>query len=1829
MRTFPKSLAKALFSGLLSLFFTQQLLAQPLEVTNAPPITPDNLITNVFLGEGVEVIDVQFEGDPNAVGFFKNADDEIGIERGIVMSTGRAVGQGFNPGVEATGGQQSSATMASNINDLDLMAIGGGGPSTINDVCRYTITFIPIADTLRFRYVFGSEEYPEYVCSDFNDIFGFFISGPGISGPFQNNGANIALIPGTNLPVRINNVNPGVVGANGTLGNCTPPNGTLAFSEFYNTNTGTFNQPVFDGFTDVFTAEAIVMPCSTYTIKLVICDFGDTGWDSGVFLEAKSFGTGSLDVEATTVSLDGTLAEGCDPAMLTFSLPTVVESDFPIDYNIIGTAENGVDYSFIPPDLFIPAGDSVVSMPIFAFEDFMDEGLESIMIDVQRDVCNRDTFVIYIRENPLLPPDLGADTTICEGDSVQLDGSLPIVLPPPPTFSNTTPLQIPTFPGNVTLFSEIDVFGVIPPNLGPGVIQSICIDSLQHGWIDDLDLYLITPGGQFIELTTDNGGNGGNGLGPDYFINTCFTPEATDIISFNGQAPPTAVPFTGDWQPEGVWEDLYGEDKPTNGTWQLQITDDQQSVGGTLFSWTITFNPVFQVEYQWTPADGLSCTDCPNPVATPTTTTTYYLEATDSYGCSVYDTITIEVIPRLEAPMLTCGTITNNSITVVWPDVPGALGYEVSIDGGNWQPTTGNNQHQLNGLSLSTDVTFIVRAIGDCPGREALIICSTPNCTPPILSVNQVTDVFCYDGSDGAVSLSAVGGIAPFVYVLETESNLTGLFTDLPAGQYTAQVIDDTGCPGSVSFEIGQPDPLAVNPVLTNVSCFGEQDGTATLEIMGGSGPFTFEWSDGQTDSIAVNLEAEAIDLLVTDQNGCIASYTFEIAEPVALSATVQTTNVVCAGESNGTAIVSEDGGVLPYTVTYPVGTTIGATPEEAIDLASGFYNVMITDANNCQVEVPFEIAEPEPIVWQLNLTDATCAGTNNGTAEVTFSGGTGTVSIQWLDVDMNIIAENTATAANLLAGDYQVVLFDANNCTEAETFAIQEPQGMSFALDTLPASCFGVADGQATLNITGGTAPYSFNWSDIGVATNSRSDLIAGNYAVVVTDANDCTLDVQVSISSPETINVELSAVAENCVGSADGQASVVAIGGNGTYTYLWSDGQTTATAVNLPSGMVEVLVTDENGCERMGSIDVPAAAAITLAMNGEDPFCAGEANGQAFANSEGGAGGFTYLWSNGLSTATITDLPQGTYQVTVTDVNQCEAMGTITLEDPPVLSGSTSSTLASCAPDPDGTATVTPTGGTMPYTYLWEDGQTTQTALGFATGIYNVVVSDANGCQVSLEVEVESVSEITLSTDYSDVSCFGGNNGQASVMAEGGTGNYMYSWSNGASQSQLNNITAGNYTVTVTDDLGCTETASIVISQPDDLVFIQNISDVSCAGGADGAIAVQVTGGVSPYVYAWSSGQNTSSINNLPPGAYTLSVTDSNDCLELATYSVDEAAPIAISFETEAIPCYGQRSGVAEALVSGGVAPYAYQWSNQATTPAIESVYAGEYTLTLTDAAGCEVVEIVEITQPDTALTATLETMDVSCYGLKDGQIKVNVTGGTPGYRYSIDNGGFFSGSSNLIALAADEYQVLIRDANGCTFLSDVVVVEQPDPIEIDLGTTRAINYGDTIQLWPNITGGLPGYAYEWYPQDSAVVDCFTCPNPHFYPDYQVGVRLLIIDINDCMEEAFVTIYPKKFRPIYVPSGFTPNADNTNDRLIVHAKDDLDVDVLFFRIYDRWGELLFEQNNFKPNDTNAAWDGTYKNVPVEGGVYIWHVGVLFEDGLEENFSGNTTLIR
>ncbi len=1806
--------------------FPLLLTAQPLEVTNAAPITPENLISNVFLGDGVEVISIQYDGDPLSVGFFNHGEDEVGMQRGIVMTTGRAVSQGADTGVNSPGGTQAAEATTSNIFDGDLSDVADGN-TDLNDISRYTITFIPTSDTLRFTYAFGSEEYPEYACSEFNDIFGFFISGPGINGPFSNNAENIALIPNTDLPVRINNVNPGVVGANGTLANCTPPNGSLAYAEFYNNNLNSNTLPVYDGFTDVFIAEAIVMPCSTYTIKLAIADINDGSHDSGVFLEAKSFGTGSLDVEIVGLALDGGLAEGCSDGNIVFSLPAPVEDTYVVEFSVGGTATPDVDYPALPDSVSIPPGDSSVLIPITAFEDFLDEGDETILLSVQRDPCNRDTFTIVIKDNRLEPPDLGPDVVICDTEETQLDGTVPVTLPEPPTFTNTTPLTVNQT--NVPFTSEIDVFGVLPPTLGPDVIKMICIDSLDHRWIDDFDFYLVGPDGQFMELSTDNGGNGGNGLGLDFMINTCFTIDAETPINFPGPfAPPEAVPFTGEWQPEGVWSDLWdGNDRRTNGTWSLIITDDtfdNNLLDGTLYSWRICFNPVYQVEYAWEPTTGLSCSDCPNPIASPDQTTTYIMTATDSYGCSFADTITVEVTPSLDMIDLVCDVATTSSVSVLWSAVPGANSYEVSVNGGAWTAPSGALDHTVTGLTILETVTIEVRAIGDCPGEPLSVMCSTLDCTPAVLDF-LASDVSCFSGTDGAVQVSVISGTAPFSFELEGQMNDTGIFTGLEAGAYVATVTDGDGCPGPIAFTIEEPPSPGFTAVVEQeVSCFNGSDGALTVDIADGNGPYQFDWGGASADSIATGLGEGMYTVALTDVNGCDYSVELALTQPTELTAVAAAVAVDCNGAATGSASVVADGGTGDYTYAW----SDGQATDMAIDLTAATYQVVVTDDNGCQVTQEAIVDQPTELTIMSTATPVNCFDGADGALNVEAMGGSPDYTYAWIRQSDGTLVSAAADATDLLADNYQIVVTDAQGCEAMEMITVTSPTELTLNnLQVQDPSCEGAEDGVASIEVIGGAGPYTIMWDDV-VDDEDINTLGDGAHSLMVVDANDCSASLDFVLTAPAAVSLAMSTEAVDCFGAATGTATVEPQGGTGPYTFAWEDGQDTQTAIDLGAGDISVLVTDSQGCtaEMMTTVDSPEE--LEVSISGDDPSCNAGTDGTATVMPTGGTAPYAYNWDDGQNTQTATGLSVGQYQVVVTDDNGCNTTIEQALNEPTALSIAIDTEEQGCTGPPDGVAEAIVSGGTMPYTYAWSDGQTSAQATELTAGDYIVVVTDAQGCTDDLSAAVGQAQAVAIANFTSeDVSCNGGTDGQISVTAAGGEAPYSYDWSEASipSVADPSNLPAGTFTVTVTDNNACSDEVTVTIDEPTALALASSVTHVVCAGEQTGAIDLAVNGGTQPYQYAWSNGSTLEDEADLSAGDYTVFVTDALGCAAELVSTVDEAPPLTLRSEMDMVNCYGQANGAIRNIISGGQAPYTIAWSDGDSQTDRANLIAGEYDLLITDDYGCDYATSFTITEPD-ELTYNVTTEPVSCFGGRDGMIQVDVSGGTPSYRYQIGNEPY-GGSSAFIGLGAGSYTVNLRDANGCESFAGLIDVVEPDPVEVDLGQDLTITYGDSIEIVPAVISSLPIVSYSWTPVDSSWVSCADCPSVWASPDYQADLFLEVMNENGCIGEDWLRIVVRKDFPVHVATGFTPNNDNTNDLLMVHGQSG--IQVLWFRVFDRWGEEVYQNGSFEVNDPTIGWDGTFRDQQMNGGVYLWQIEAQFPDGKTELFTGQTTLIR
>ncbi|NTW31906.1 MAG: T9SS type B sorting domain-containing protein, partial [Bacteroidetes bacterium] len=394
--------------------------------------TPQQLVQNVLVGGGVTISNVTYTGSSNQIGSFSGGiSTNLGLSNGIVMSTGIVNGDGSsytNPPLGDTVTEFSSTELwglfPNGDNDIEALT---DNQQTSYDASVLEFDFIPLSDTVKFRYVFASEEYPDYVCSTYNDAFGFFISGPGINGTYSNNSINIANIPGTTLPVAINSINNGTSGAYGSSANCT----SLSYSSYYVDNLaisgGTI---VFNGFTTVLTAWCIVTPCQQHHIKLAVADLGDAGYDSGVFLEAGSFT--STTITAATSSTNSALAndstsiEGCTDNIITFQrVGSSIVNDLTVPLNIGGSAINGVDYTLIPDSVTFPAGQSSVTLTIHPISDGTDEGTEDIIFSIsQNQNCTNyemELKVYIVDQTPLNASILNNDTTFACPTPVNLD----------------------------------------------------------------------------------------------------------------------------------------------------------------------------------------------------------------------------------------------------------------------------------------------------------------------------------------------------------------------------------------------------------------------------------------------------------------------------------------------------------------------------------------------------------------------------------------------------------------------------------------------------------------------------------------------------------------------------------------------------------------------------------------------------------------------------------------------------------------------------------------------------------------------------------------------------------------------------------------------------------------------------------------------------------------------------------------------------------------------------------------------------------------------------------------------------------------------------------------------------------------------------------------------------------------------------------------------------------------------------------------------------------------------------------------------------------------
>lgn len=1372
-------------------------------------------------------------------------------------------------------------------------------------------------------------------------------------------------------------------------------------------------------------------------------------------------------------------------------------------------------------------------------------------------------------------------------------------------------------------------------------IDSVCFDmGTKVG--DDIFVQLLAPNNTKIPLM--NTRRGGFALP---LRNVCFSPLATRPIS-------TATPpITGLYQAENgaaSWNVFNGS--PINGTWKLLVADSRGAETDTINQWSITFKSGNAYTYNWTTPTGLSCFNCPTPVAKPAITTQYVVTVVDSMACVHKDTVNVTIRDSLAAPPLTVSASTFNSVQFSWTAVAGATSYQVSINGGPWIVPNGTLNHRVTGLTVNQDVSISVRALGGtCGSRVSNLSARALDCIATIgRGANrrlEVDSVLCYGLASPLVNFryaSGDAGTVGFTYIIDTfRQNSSGVFVDkIKAGQHRAIFIDGTGCADTLDFHFGQPDSISFRVTADSVKCNGGRTGKLTSIASGGKGQLTYSLNlsasrrnIGTFDTLA----AGRYTIEVQDSNRCRKSITADVFQPTPLSMSLSKTDVRCFGNTTGTVRAIASGGTAGYTYAW----RSGQTRDTINNVGVGAYFLTLTDQNGCTKQDSTTISSNPKIVIATFQDSVKCFGEASGRARARSTGGLSPFFYSWGNGQLD------STAANVRAGLHRLTVTDALGCSDTSSITVLQPDSLRFdTLASVPASCSNTASGSMRVVVSGGTRNYVYAWSPNGATTPSVSGVAAGNYSLTVRDFNNCSKTQPLVVSAaPPLVLDYFDEIKVKCQGDATGGLSAKVSGGAGGYGFRWNTTpvQTSDTAKNLRTGSYRVTITDRSNCQiiKDTTIGEPTklVANITQYTNVK---CRGEANGTATPSVFGGTGIFgnnryLFQWNDPLNqNSLIADsLAARNYIVTVTDANGCTDTANVTITEPPTaVTSTTTQTRLACFGQNTGEGRVLASGGSGNYTYRWSNLQSTATATNLTRAKYFVTVTDINGCRNIDSLEAFTLDSITADIALVQPTCYNTSTGNLTLTrVSGGSGNgnlsnYFFRWSTNPVQTtaQAANVLGNRqYAVTITDNQNCSNVAYAYLNQPSQISLSSVIKPVSCFGGNDGEAQINAFGTNNAFSFTWSDSrtQRTQRATQLTAGRYTVLVRDSAGCTKDTLINIGQ--PPRLKMDAKTIvdnKCVGDSTATIDVTFSGGTPTYNYLWSNGGNKPNLTKLRSGTYILTISDANGCKMNDTIVVKSPE-AIDADLTTIPVRCFGDRNGVITINAFGGTTPYLYSLD-GKTYNGISQIVGLKSAAFDIFVKDANGCIWFTKENV-GTPPKFTVEATADATINLGDKIQLFANPQNAQGKVTLTWKQPYDSTLTCLKCPNPTASPQTTIIYTVQAVDSVGCRAADSVKITVEKPRNIYVPTGFTPNNDRVNDKLIVHGRNGTFIDL--FRVYDRWGELVYEARTFKINDENAGWNGTFKGQELMTGKFVWYIEATYIDGAKEILKGHTTLIR
>ncbi len=1104
--------------------------------------------------------------------------------------------------------------------------------------------------------------------------------------------------------------------------------------------------------------------------------------------------------------------------------------------------------------------------------------------------------------------------------------------------------------------------------------------------------------------------------------------------------------------------------------------------------------------YLWTPNYNISNDTVVAPFFSPDTTTTYTLSVTNSYGCPYVDsfTITVDSIASINFsplnsactgdPVFLLNTATPAGGTYSGPGVgnnyfnpnPNTLGTNTitysytSPLAGCTSTATQNIEVYSSPTATATisnvscnglfDGNAILNISGGTPsysqnwgtnnplalgvGTHQYTIIDTNNCSytdsvnivepGPFSSTITTTPTSCNGFSDGAATIQLSGSSTPIgaISTLNYCNSYPGTSqyatidqVQLTGDNYTINNITTGSCDAYEDYtnqyaDITEGQTYSVYVALDNCNGFNFTSGGKVFMDWNIDGDFTDPGEEIGT--IPYGLGTSATINFIVPLSGPFGATRMRVVSQHQSTPNVSAIGPCQTGVWAPFYFAPWYGATEDYSIIIHSSTISASYLWSTLDTSSsinnvqaGTYTVEITNANGCVLNDTLTITEPNSITTINTALAISCNGLADGSFSIDITGGTPnyTVNALWSSQLLNNGASTYNTSSTLSAGLYPFSIIDSNSCSYSDTITIIEPQAIAITANTSNVNCYNASDGSIDVSVVGGTTPFTYLWSN-GEVTEDINNLTAGNYSLIVTDSSSCSENIALTITQPTGQTLSFTKVDASCFGYTDGSIDLT-VSGTGLNTFSWSNGDTTEDLTNIGAGIYTVFVTSANGCIDSLTITINTPIGPIITFSQVNASCNNSNNGSIDISTSGGSTPFTYLWSNGAITEDLTNIAAANYIYNITDLLGCVFSDTITITQPTTLTVNASSSDVLCFGSSNGSAILTMSGGTTPYNEDWGGNN----PLALSAGSFNYTVTDSNGCSLSDSIVINEPTAISISSTIADVSCNGFSNGGASLSISGGTAPYLEDWGGNNPLA----LPAGSFNYTVTDSNGCSLSDSIVINEPTAISTSTSITNVLCFGSSDASVTLTISGGTAPYLEDWA-GSNPQALN---AGTHLFTITDINNCTLQGQTIVTEPTDILITKTLNHVTCFGEDNGAATLQISGGVSPYTQNW-NGINTSTLE---AGLYPFTVIDSNNCIKYDTITISQPDT-LRAIANIVNAGCFDGNNGQVLLNIVGGTPPYTENW-------GGNNPLALSAGAYTFSILDANSCTFDSSAVVL------------------------------------------------------------------------------------------------------------------------------------------------------------------------------------------